>query len=148
MGGVDVRAVGLDRLETCLAIRRRVFVQGQGVPEAIEIDGLDPGCAHFLAQDGARAVGTARLREVDGAAKVERVAVLESERGRGIGRVLMRALEAEAGARGLGEVVLNAQEAVIPFYERLGYASEGERFFEADIPHRRMRKRLRSVPRD
>src|SRR5206468_725759 len=45
-------------------------------------------------------------------------------------------------ARGLRELVLNAQVAVIAFYERLGYRVEGPEFLEAGIPHRAMRKPL------
>jgi cystathionine beta-lyase len=129
-------------LELCRRVRHEVFVLGQGVPEALEVDGLDPECAHFVARLDARVVGTARLREADGAAKAERVAVLAAARGAGAGRALMRALEAEASRRGYACVVLSAQEAVIPFYERLGYQVESERFIEAGIPHRKMRKWL------
>ncbi len=128
--------------EACLTIRREVFVRGQNVPEEIEIDGLDPGCTHFLARVDGHPVGTARLREVNGEAKAERVAVLEPWRGCGIGRHLMRATEAEARASDLQGMVLNAQVSVIPFYERLGYRAEGEIFLEADIDHRTMRKNL------
>jgi len=74
--------------------------------------------------------------------KAERVAVRRSVRRSGIGRALMRALEDEAHARGHRELVLNAQVAVIAFYERLGYRVEGPEFLEAGIPHRAMRKPL------
>ncbi len=127
-------------LELCRRVRHEVFVLGQGVPEDLEVDGLDPGCTHFVARLEARVIGTARLRDADGNAKAERVAVLETARGAGAGRALMQVLEAEARARGYSCVILSAQEAVIPFYERLGYALESERFFEAGIPHRKMRK--------
>jgi predicted GNAT family N-acyltransferase len=129
-------------LETCLAIRREVFVQGQKVPEEIEIDGLDPECTHFMARVDGDPVGTARLREVNGVAKAERVAVLASWRGYGIGRRLMEASEETARASSLPGMVLNAQVSVIPFYEELGYRAEGDVFLEADIEHRTMRKRL------
>jgi predicted GNAT family N-acyltransferase len=119
-----------------------VFVLGQGVPEDLEVDGLDPGCTHFVARLVARAIGTARLRDADGSAKAERVAVLEAARGAGAGSALMEVLEAEARGRGYPCVILSAQEAVIPFYARLGYGLESERFFEAGIPHRKMRKLL------
>jgi predicted GNAT family N-acyltransferase len=131
-----------DALEVCFSIRRTVFVEGQGVSEAAEIDGLDPDCTHFLAHVEEAPVATARLRETGGLAKAERVAVLEAERSRGVGRALMEALEAEALARGLGEVLLHAQVPVIPFYEKLGYAAEGDVFLEDDIAHRVMRKKL------
>jgi predicted GNAT family N-acyltransferase len=139
----SVRLAGPADLPLCLAIRRAVFIDGLGIPESVVVDGLDPGCAHFLAHVGGSAVGTARMRPVAGAAKAERVAVLDARRGRGIGRALMQALEDEAAARGLARVELHAQQPVVPFYERLGYRAEGPTFVEASIPHQAMWKALR-----
>jgi len=139
----QVRRARPDELERCLAIRREVFVEEQGVSLDEEMDAHDAVCVHFLAFDGRDAVGTARLRETDaGSVKAERVAVRRSARRAGVGRALMRALEDEARACGRHELVLNAQAPVIAFYERLGYRAEGPQFLEAGIPHRAMRKRL------
>ena len=82
------------------------------------------------------------MRVVGDAAKAERVAVLHSARGTGIGRALMDALERAASAAGLRRVKLSAQSEVVPFYVRLGYTPYGEEFIEADIPHRWMEKAL------
>ena len=43
-------------------------------------------------------------------------------------------------------MTLHAREAAVPFYERLGYLSEGEPFDEVGLPHRAMRKRLVETP--
>ena len=143
MSGLEVRRARPDELARCLAIRREVFVEEQGVPLDEEMDAHDAGCVHFLAFDAGDAVGTARLRETEaGRVKAERVAVRRSARRSGIGRALMRALEDAARARGHREIVLNAQVPVIAFYERLGYRVEGPEFLEAGIPHRAMRKPL------
>ena len=83
---ISVARAGPEQFETCLEIRREVFVRGQQIPEEIEVDGLDPGCIHILARLQGIAVGTARLREVDGQAKAERVAVLATSRRLGLGR--------------------------------------------------------------
>ena len=126
----------------CHAIRRAVFTLGQGVHPSIEVDGRDPECLHFLARLDGEEVGAARMREVSGVAKAERVAVLAFTRGAGVGRALMDALEAAASSRGLPKVKLSAQHDVVAFYEKLGYVAYGETFIEADIPHRWMEKRL------
>jgi predicted GNAT family N-acyltransferase len=133
-----------DELEAALAVRRSVFVEEQGVPEHRELDGRDDTATHFLAvDDDDRAVGAARLREYDSArAKVERVAVLPSERGGGLGRDLMDAVEAHAAEEGYEEVLLHAQLPVVDFYERLGYEVTSEEFEDAGIRHREMRKAL------
>ncbi len=139
---IRARIAATDELPLCMEIRRRVFTLGQGVAPDIELDGLDGECAHFVAFADGVAIGTARLREVEGSAKAERVAVLEEQRGSGIGRELMRVLEAEASARGFEELVLHAQADVVEFYTKLGYRLTGELFYEADIPHRPMAKDL------
>jgi predicted GNAT family N-acyltransferase len=126
-----------------VAIRRRVFVEEQGVPEPDELDGKDGERTHFLARDAAgRAVGCACLRPYGARHKVERVAVLPELRGTGLGRELMRAVEAHASEFGARDLVLHAQAGVIVFYEKLGWQSVGRRFFEAGIEHQRMEKRL------
>ena len=143
MSSVEVRRARPHELERCLAIRREVFVEEQGVSADEEMDAHDALCAHFLALRGGEAIGTARLRVTDdGHVKAERVAVRRSCRRAGVGRALMRRLEDEARARGAGELLLNAQLPVVPFYERLGYRVEGPEFLEAGIPHRAMRMPL------
>jgi predicted GNAT family N-acyltransferase len=127
----------------CLAIRREVFVDEQGVQWEEEVDGLDAESVHFLAYSDDESVGTARLRVTpEGHAKAERVAVRSSWRKRGVGRLLMETLEMEACGAGHPELALAAQVAVIPFYERIGYRAEGPEFMDARIVHRMMRKEL------
>ena len=124
-----------------------VFIEEQEVAEAEEIDGLDGGCHHFLAMAATDDLGTARLRLVDGAvAKAERVAVHRHLRGKGIGRLLMAALEAHARKVGARAVKLGAQVSALRFYEGLGYAAYGPEFDDAGIPHRMMQKRLADEP--
>jgi len=136
----EVRLVELDELPTCLEIRLEVFVDGQNVPLEEEVDGRDEQCSHFLASEGGKPLATARLRITNaGEARAERVAVLGAARGTGLGLAVMRLLQETAAQRGHGEVVLHAQVAVIPFYERLGYVAEGPVFMDCDIPHRTMR---------
>jgi len=134
----------------CVEIRRKVFIDGQAVPVEIEFDGLDPQAVHFIAfgenedeDEGASIpLGTARMRTVNGAAKAERIAVLEEARGSGIGRALVESIESHARDQGLLFVRLDAQLQAAGFYEKLGYLAEGEVFIEAGIDHRLMTKRL------
>lgn len=137
------RIVEPEDLARAFAIREAVFVLEQQVPLEEERDLDDSRAVHVLALLGEDAVGTGRLVQKDeGRGKIGRIAVLGRARGSGIGRALMEALHAEGRILGLGEVFLDAQVPVIPFYERLGYVAEGERFLDAGIWHRRMRRRL------
>lgn len=125
------------------AIREQVFVAEQGVAREQEWDEHDVAGAvtlHLVAFEGASAVGCARVRARGDAAKVERVAVLPERRRLGVGRALMDAAEQAAVQQGQRRLVLHAQLAVIPFYERLGWRAHGAEFAEAGIPHRAMVK--------
>lgn len=144
---VDVLRPGAqpaDAMAACHAIRRVVFIEGQSVPESIEVDGRDPACAHFLLRVDGEPVATARLRVADGHAKAERVAVLASWRGHGYGHDVMAALETYAAAEGHSEVILGAQIQVVSFYEARGYEAYGDEYMEAGIRHRMMKKALSS----
>ncbi|HEU4577946.1 MAG TPA: GNAT family N-acetyltransferase [Polyangiaceae bacterium] len=122
-------------------IRHAVFVEEQGVPVELEIDGLDDQCRHFLAHlrldgGGEQAVATARARVTDRGWKIERVAVLREQRGRSVGAALVRHM---LGAAPRDRVVyIHAQQSAIGFWQRVGFAVEGPEFFEAGIPHRLM----------
>jgi predicted GNAT family N-acyltransferase len=120
-----------------LAIRRAVFVDEQGVPEALEVDGRDDGAWHLLARDAAELpVGCARVLAD---AHIGRLAVLRSVRGQGIGRALLDAAVALARRLGMGDLHLHAQVRARGFYEAAGFIAEGDEFPEAGIAHVAMR---------
>lgn len=127
----------------CFSLRQQVFIEEQGVPETIERDSDDAHALHFLAFEGRLPIGVARVVDKGhGVAKIGRVAVLPERRHQGIGGALMAFVLTTLRENGFGEALLHAQEPVVGFYERLGFHKEGERFFEADIPHFAMRLQL------
>ncbi|WP_436924757.1 GNAT family N-acetyltransferase [Halosimplex amylolyticum] len=141
---VDVRVAesAADR-ENALAVRREVFIEEQGVPEDVEMDGEDDDAVHFVATDDDEPVGAARLREVEpGVGKVERVAVVADRRGEGIGRELMATLESTAADQGIDRLVMHAQTHVKAFYRNLDYETTSDVFEEAGIDHVEMEKVL------
>ncbi len=117
-------------------VRRRVFIEEQGVPEAEEWDEADSAAWHLLAETRNREpVGTGRL-ETTG--KIGRVAVLRDWRRAGLGREIVRRLVNQATELGFGSVYLHAQTAAESFYRGLGFRAEGPIFDEVGIPHVRM----------
>ncbi len=119
------------------AVREAVFMREQGVPEELEWDGLDAGCRHALALSlQGDAIGCGRLLP-DG--HIGRIAVLPQWRRRKVGTAILQALLDEARARGMREVVVDAQTQALPFYHGFGFVEEGEEFMDAGIPHVRMR---------
>ncbi|HLF09969.1 MAG TPA: GNAT family N-acetyltransferase [Gammaproteobacteria bacterium] len=121
-------------------IRFAVFVDEQKVPEDIEIDDRDPICIHLLAlSDDDKPIGTGRI-DLRASGKIGRVAVIASERRRGVGAALMEHFHGIAKEQRLTKVWCNAQVIAVPFYARLGYRATGDRFDEAGIEHVRMEK--------
>ncbi|MEC7944015.1 MAG: GNAT family N-acetyltransferase [Pseudomonadota bacterium] len=132
-----------DDRKACFSIRVEVFCVEQRVNRAIEFDGMDDQCRHYIATYKGNCVGTARTRQLsDTEVKFERVAVLREHRKNGIGRLLMARGMSDAAHAGYRRAVLNSQVHAGPFYEKLGFRSEGDVFLEAGIPHRSMSKEL------
>lgn len=143
---MDIRVVEADREDlraTAFALRHRVFVLEQRVPEELERDEHDAGAFHAVALLGDRCVGTGRLVEQGGGVgRVGRMAIEAAFRRRGVGDLVLAALEERARARGLLEIELHAQCYVERFYAKHGYTREGAVFEEAGIEHVVMRKKL------
>jgi len=117
------------------AIRRAVFIEEQGTPEAVELDDSDAGAIHLVAYNGGQAVATGRII-IDGEAYfLGRVAVLKECRGQGYGDFVMRLLIRRAFELGGMRQLIHAQIQAKGFYEKLGFAAFGDEFMEADIPH-------------
>ncbi|MEM9970600.1 MAG: GNAT family N-acetyltransferase [Pseudomonadota bacterium] len=123
---------------TCLAIRKAVFTDEQGVAESDDVDGLDETAVQFLLFENKAAVGTARMLVAGDCGKIGRVAVLKHHRGGGHGAALITAAVAEARHRGLARVKLGSRADTTAFYARLGFRPEGDIFDDVGIPHQMM----------
>ncbi|MFJ7737711.1 GNAT family N-acetyltransferase [Lysinibacillus sp. NPDC097287] len=132
-------------LQTAFAIRKKVFVEEQGVSieeEMDEFDALDAACEHVLVYYNDQPVGTGRVRVVDGYGKLERICILEEFRKFGLGKVITLKLEELVREKGITKSKLNAQSYAEQFYEKLGYVRSGEEFMDAGIPHILMKKQF------
>ncbi len=125
------------------AIREEVFIIEQKIPEDIEFDGIDPICYHFIARDVDHSpIGTIRLNP-DGT--IGRMAVLSEWRNHGVGKSLLVNVIDKARKLGLTELRLNAQVAVVSFYEKFSFVQQSEVFNVANIPHRAMQLTITPV---
>ncbi len=128
-------------LVNCFKLRSEVFVIEQQCNPVLELDG-DEEATHIIARDNGECVGAARYRIIDGKAKIERVAVKKSARGKGVGKAIMEFCISELKKQGVKEVCLHAQTHAQKFYEKLGFKPEGETFLEANIEHINMTMKL------
>ena len=140
MNRLDKIDIGIIKSEGEMAearqIRNQVFVEEQKVDPEIEYDEFEDTSTHVIARAGSQAVGTARWRETKSGFKLERFAVPLSSRGKGVGALLVTFILNQIEDH--SHVYLNSQVSAIGFYEKFGFHAEGEVFFEADIPHRKM----------
>ncbi|MFB7156187.1 MULTISPECIES: GNAT family N-acetyltransferase [unclassified Lysinibacillus] len=129
--------------EDAFAVRKQVFVEEQGVPLHLECDAEDASATHFIMYEDNDPVGAARLRNIlDDAAKIERVCILQDQRGKKLGALIMTEMEKHAISMNKKKLKLHAQSYAIPFYEKLGYAVTSPEFMDAGIPHRAMEKTI------
>ncbi len=124
-----------DLLGKALEIRNEVFIKEQNVPYSIDVDGKDEDCQHFLLMHGNKAIATSRLRTIGLMLKLERFAVLKDFRKLKIGALLLKEIIASLSVEERSLLCLNAQKAVIGFYEKESFVQKGAIFYEADIPH-------------
>lgn len=132
-----------DRIDAIQEVRYHVFQCEQHVSADLEFDGKDESATHLIADFNGEPIGTTRIRYLsDRLAKIERVAVLSSYRGFGIGRRLMDVAIAHIRSQHIPEVKINAQTHARVFYDKLGFEQHGDLFDEAGIPHIEMRLHL------
>lgn len=138
MHRIDVRLASFDDLDRRTAyllwqLRESVFVVEQACPYP-ELDGrdLEPETMHVWVEDEGAPVGYLRVLEDDGAARIGRVLVAKSHRGRGIAEALMKAALGAIEGRPSN---LDAQSYLAHWYTRFGYEQTGPEFLEDGIPH-------------
>jgi ElaA protein len=120
-----------------LRLRSRVFVVEQRCAY-LDPDGhdLEPEALQLWIEVDGRVVSGLRVVRVDATTqKIGRVATDPDHRRRGLGEAVMR----KALSICSGEVALNAQSHLQAWYERLGFAVDGEPWSEDGIPHVPMR---------
>ena len=121
-------------------LRRHVFVEEQGIPEKLVFGGDQGGDDTLIVvMDGQSVIGTARIvfSSLD-TAKIERMAVLDKYRNRGVGRKMMAFMVSEIKNRGFSKVYLHAQYTAVDFYRSCGFRDIGKPFEEAGIKHIKM----------
>jgi predicted GNAT family N-acyltransferase len=136
--GIEVRwARASDELVGAVRVREEVFCVEQGVPRADELDGRDGEAMHIVALEpaGRVVIATLRLLLEDGAAKIGRVAVQRSWRGRGIASRMIAVALSRARELGCSRARLASQVEVRGLYEQAGFVVESDVFDSAGIPH-------------
>lgn len=134
-----------DEFSHIIKIRRDVFIEEQNCTEESEWDDDMYKCEYYLAYYQGYPCATLRYREKESKIKIERVAVLEEFRGKDIGKEIMEYILDILKEKKI-EIMLHSQERVIGFYQKLGFQTYGQRFYEENIPHFAMNLKSCSTP--
>lgn len=123
-------------------IREEVFVREQGFQN--EFDETDNTALHLVVYYNNEPAATARIfpSERDNFYTAGRIAVLQQYREKKLGRYIMAQLEDKARELGAAGIELSAQCRVRGFYEKCGYAAEGDIYLDEFCQHIHMVKNL------
>ena len=138
----DLDGLGARTAYDVWRLRQQVFVVEQDCPYP-DLDGrdLEPTTRHVVLLDEDDAVvGTLRVLDDGDWARIGRVVVAPSARGRGLAALMMDDAMALCGDR---EVRLDAQTGLTAFYEGYGFEVAGPAFDEDGIMHVPMVRRRR-----
>ena len=129
----------IEELYGILRVRSEVFVTGQKCLY-VDPDGRDFGSVQVFASKGERIIGCLRIYGKEaGVVQIGRVAVIESLRGTGVGRMMMRQAISHVMENLTDEkIYLEAQTYAIGFYEKLGFRVISDEFLDEGIPHKGM----------
>ncbi|MFH7001040.1 GNAT family N-acetyltransferase [Flavobacterium bizetiae] len=120
------------QIEIAFEIRKQVFVIEQNVSQEREsMD--DEDSIHYIATVNGEPAGAARYRIMEKGAKIERIAVLNTFRGKRIGEaILLKILE---DLKNEEKVYLYAQVNASQFYIKNGFRQTDNYFLDAGIEH-------------
>lgn len=134
---------GSDQYRQACLLRNAVLRQPLGLSLYDEDLDAEASYRHFGVFENEELIACLVIVPLEtGKVQLKQMTVDEVFRGKGIGRLLMEKVEERLLASGVGEIRLHARETALGFYERLGFANEGESFSEVSIPHRSMSKRI------
>ena len=139
--------LSLEELYGILRVRSEVFVTGQKCLY-VDPDGKDLDSVQVFALEGDRIIGCLRIYGKEpGVLQIGRVAVIESQRGRGIGKQMMwQAIDYITENLLEEKIYLEAQTYAIGFYEKLGFKVISDEFLDEGIPHKGMELILDRAP--
>ena len=139
--GKFLTSLNTDMTQDVFALRRRVFAEEMGCPEAGAVDQYDSMSVYALVYDEAGVPsGAGRLYiDGDGHFDIGRVCVLKEARGQGMGDLIMRMLLYRAQELNAPAVYLSAPVDTVSFFAKYGPAPYGEVSLIEGVPHRSMK---------
>jgi hypothetical protein len=104
-------------------IRTSVFTNEQKANANEEFDSFDSdeNTNYALVYQGDTPVATGRIAHYGKNVKIGRIAVAKSQRGKGLGAILVNALVEKSKQLGADEIFVDSQLHAVEFYKKLGF---------------------------
>ena len=111
-----------EEINAVMQLRRKVFVEEEGVPEDKEFDRNDfISCTHIYAQEHDKIIGCVRARFSAGIAKLERLCCPKEYRKTPVAAQLMEYAFAFCEYKGYDKVVGYCTKPLLPYWEKSGF---------------------------
>ncbi|HAO96895.1 MAG TPA: GNAT family N-acetyltransferase [Verrucomicrobiales bacterium] len=134
---------GTEAYRGMLALRKRILRDPLNLEWTEEEKSWEAKERHFGCSVEGRIVACLVIRSMgEGVVKLRQMAVDLDCQGAGWGRRLICGVEQVLAGENISIIELHARETALGFYEKLGFAREGEKFLEVKIPHWKMCKRI------
>jgi len=135
-------AYGSANWQAAVALREDVLRKPLGSKFTVEELKAEEGEIQVAGFKDGTLIACAVLVREEGQFKMQRVAVLASLRGQGIGARMMIICEEIAHKLGILKIYCHARNSAVDFYRQNQYVAQGDYFDEDGIPHLKMIKRL------
>lgn len=133
---------GVHELAACYHIRRKIFIDEQGLFKATDCDDIDKQAIHIVALSKAEVIGTVRVyQEKPGVWWGGRLAVIKKYRGM-TGKLLIQKAIEIARENKAHIMYANVQVTSAPFFRRLKWQPCGAVFTYQGKPHQLMKMEL------
>lgn len=141
-----VVAVGFDSdfYRQCLKLRERVLRQPLGLSLSSDDTAGEEQQYHYAIVNGQQVLACVILQpQNEQTISLRQMAVEPEFQGQGLGQRLVRVAENHSRAAGYKQLHMDARCSAEPFYKKLDYETEGERYLKVGIEHIKMKKRLK-----
>ena len=109
-----------------------------GISEHELFDKFDQESEHFIFVEQNNVIGSARLRQVEGCIKLERMAIYEEFRQKNFGHDAISQIINYYKNKPFTKIILDSIYDIRNFYKKCGFVEVGKIFDRVDLPHIRM----------
>ena len=123
-----------NQIDTIINLRYDILRMPWNQPKETSSDGMEDTAINAFIEDNGKVIACGRLQDnTGGVGQIRFLAVDANYQGKGLGKLIVAKLEAEAKRIGLTTIELQARENAVEFYKSQGYVVKETSFKLWDI---------------